>query len=131
MTWLLIYAFALSLYDWRTRRIPNWCTLPLLATGMIAHLPSRPEVWLASVGLLWAWSVGWMGAGDVKLWMALLWALPVEGSSHVLLFTFISFLVTGLAQILWRVIRKQPITNMKAPATWRTLPFLLMFWYVH
>lgn len=131
MIWLLMYALAISLYDLRTRRIPNWCTLPLLAAGVIAHFPDRPEVWLASFGLLWAWAGDWMGAGDVKLWMALLWALPVEGSSHALLFMFIAFLISGLAQIIWRVVRKQAMTDVKSPAAWRTLPFLLLYWYVH
>lgn len=131
MIWLLMYALVISLYDLRVRRIPNWCTLPLLATGVIAHFPDLPEVWLASFALMYAWAGGWMGAGDVKLWIALLWALPVEGSSHILLFMFISFLVTGFAQIIWRVIRKQPMTSVKSPAAWRTIPFLLMLWYVH
>lgn len=126
-----MYALAISLYDLRTRRIPNWYTLPLLAAGVIAHFPERPEVWLASFALMYAWAGGWMGAGDVKLWIALLWALPVEQSSHSLLFMFISFLVTGAAQIIWRVIRKQAMTHVKSPAAWRTLPFLLMLWYVH
>ena len=126
-----MYALAISLYDLRTRRIPNWCTLPLLAAGVIAHFPGRPEAWLASLALMYAWAGGWMGAGDVKLWIALLWALPVEGSSHALFFMFISFLVTGLAQIIWRVIRRQPMTHVKSPAAWRIIPFLLMLWYVH
>lgn len=78
MTWLLLYALALSLYDLRTRRIPNWCTLPLILAGVIAHFPGYPDVWFASIGLFLAWSMGWMGAGDAKLWIALLWALPVE-----------------------------------------------------
>lgn len=131
MIWLFMYALAISLYDLRTRRIPNWYTLPLLAAGVIAHFPERPEVWLASFALMYAWAGGWMGAGDVKLWIALLWALPVEQSSHSLLFMFISFLVTGAAQIIWRVIKKQAMTDVKSPAAWRTIPFLLMFWYVH
>jgi Flp pilus assembly protein protease CpaA len=131
MTWLFLYALAISLYDLRTRRIPNWCTLPLFAAGMIAHLPNRPEIWLVSFALMYAWVKDWMGAGDVKLWMALLWALPVEQSSHALLFMFISFFVTAFVQIILRVISKQLVSNVKSPAAWRTLPFLLLYWYVH
>lgn len=131
MTWLFLYALAISLYDLRTRRIPNWCTLPLFAAGMIAHLPNRPEIWLASFALMYAWVKDWMGAGDAKLWMVLLWALPVEQSSHALLFMFISFFVTALVQIILRVINKQMVSNVKSPAAWRTLPFLLLYWYVH
>ena len=131
MTWLLIYVLAISLYDLRTRRIPNWYTLPLIVAGMIAHFPGHLDVWLASFTLLSAWASGWMGAGDVKLWMALLWALPVESSPQSLLILFASFLLTGLAQILWRTVRRQPAGGTKSPAAWRTIPFLLMFWYVH
>jgi Flp pilus assembly protein protease CpaA len=131
MIWLFVYSLAISLYDLRTRRIPNWCTLTLLAAGVIAHFPNRPEVWFVSFVLMYAWAGDWMGAGDVKLWLALLWALPVEQSSHALLCTFISFFVTGLAQIIWRTIRKQPMAKLKTPAAWRTIPFLLMLWYVH
>ena len=34
-------------------------------------------------------------------------------------------------QILWRVARKQPTTNLLTPGAWRTIPFILMCWYVH
>lgn len=131
MTWLFIYVLAISLYDLHTRRIPNWYTLPLILAGMIAHFPGHLDVWLASFALLSAWASGWIGAGDVKLWMALLWALPVESSPQVLLIIFASFLLTGLAQILWRAVRRQPASGTKSPAAWRAIPFLLMFWYVH
>jgi Flp pilus assembly protein protease CpaA len=131
MIWLFIYVLAISLYDLRTRRIPNWYTLPLIFTGVVAHFPGHLDVWLASFALLSAWASGWMGAGDAKLWMALLWALPVESSPQVLLIIFASFLLTGLAQILWRTVRRQPVNGTKSPAAWRTIPFLLMFWYVH
>ncbi|MBI5955092.1 MAG: prepilin peptidase [Chloroflexi bacterium] len=39
MIWLLIYVSAISLCDLRTRRIPNWYTLPILLAGFIAHFP--------------------------------------------------------------------------------------------
>ena len=131
MIWLFIYVLAISLYDLRTRHIPNWYTLPLVAAGMVAHFPGHLDVWLASFILLSAWANHWMGAGDVKLWLALLWALPVESSSHALFFMFTTFLLTGLAQILWRVAKKQSTTNLLTPGAWRTIPFILLCWYVH
>ena len=132
MIWLFIYALAVSLYDLHARRIPNWCTLPLLAAAVFVNFPGRPEVWFASFALAYAWAGDWMSAGDVKLWMAVLWALPDEYSTYAFLFVFISFFITGLAQILWRIIRKQPATHLRAPAAWRTLPFLLLcWWYVY
>ena len=131
MIWLLIYVLALSLYDLRTRRIPNWATLPLIMAGLIAHFPSSPEIWLASLGLFLAWSYGWMGAGDAKLWIALLWALPMEISTHALPLMFLTFFFTGLIQLAWRLIRKQPVTNRLTPGAWRTIPFVLLCWYAH
>lgn len=131
MIWLCIYVLAISLYDLRTRRIPNWYTLPLILAGMIAHFPGQLELWLASFILLSVWASHWMGAGDVKLWLVLLWALPVESASHALLFMFISFFLTGLVQILWRLARKQSPTNLLTPGAWRTIPFIFLCWYVH
>ena len=131
MIWLFIFVLLLSLYDLRTRRIPNWATLPLILAGLAAHLPGFPDVWLASLGLFLAWSVGWMGAGDAKLWIALLWALPVEMSTQALSLMFLAFFFTGLLQLAWRLIRKQPVTNLLTPGAWRTIPFLLLCWYAH
>ncbi|MBI5954917.1 MAG: prepilin peptidase [Chloroflexi bacterium] len=131
MTWLLIYVSAISLYDLRTRRIANWATFPVLLAGVIAHFPGQMEIWFASLGMILAWSRGYMGAGDVKLWLALLWALPVEFTSNILPLMFLSFLLTSLPQLLWRVIRRQPLVEQKTPAAWRTIPFLLLCWYVH
>jgi Flp pilus assembly protein protease CpaA len=131
MIWLFLYVLVISLYDLHTRRIPNWYTLPLIIAGMIAHFPGHPDVWLASSILLSAWAGHWMGTGDTKLWIALLWALPVEASSQVLAFMFISFFCTGLAQILWRIARKQTPTHSLTPGAWRTIPFILLCWYVH
>ena len=47
MIWLLIHLLAVSLYDLRTHRIPNWCTLPLIIAGMIANFPGHMNLWLA------------------------------------------------------------------------------------
>ncbi len=131
MTWLSLYALALSLYDLRTRRIPNWATLPLILAGLAAHFPGSPEIWFASLGLFLAWSHGWMGAGDAKLWIALLWALPTEMSTQALPLMFLTFFLTGLLQLAWRWIRKQPIASLLTPGAWRTIPFVLLCWYVH
>jgi len=131
MTWLLLYALLLSLYDLCTRRIPNWATLPLIAAGFIAHFPSSPEIRFASIGLFIAWTNGWMGAGDAKLWIALLWALPIEISTPALPLLFLTFFFTGLLQLTWRLLRKRPVSNLSTPAAWRTIPFLLLCWYVH
>lgn len=131
MTLLFLLAVTVSIYDLHTHRIPNWCTLPLLLTGLITHWPGNLDLWLATWILLFAWSGEWMGAGDVKLWLALMWMLPAESSSHLLVFLFASYLGTGLLQILWRAVQGQAQTGTLAPAAWRTIPFLLLCWYVH
>lgn len=131
MIWLFTYVLIISLYDLRTRRIPNWCTFPLIIAGMIAHFPGHLDLWLACFVLVSAWLGGWMGAGDVKLWMAVLWTLPDTTTLSLILPIFISFLLTGIAQILWRSMKRLPTSGTKSPAAWRTIPFLLIFWYVH
>ncbi len=131
MAWLLFYLLVVSLYDLRAHRIPNWSTYPLILAGMIAHFPGYMDLWLACFLLLLAWAGDWMGAGDVKLWMAVLWALPDPGLPSPILWVFLSILITGALQMLWRLIRKRPAGGLKTPAAWRTVPFLLMVWYVH
>ena len=106
MTWLSIYVLAISLYDLRTRRIPNWATFPLILAGLVAHLPGYADIWFASIGLYLAWASCWMGAGDAKLWIALLWVLPVDVSTRALPLMFLTFFLTGLIQIIGRWIRK-------------------------
>ena len=131
MIWLLIFLLVVSLYDLRTKRIPNWCTLPLILAGMIAHFPGNMDLWLACFLLISAWSGGWMSAGDVKLWMAVLWALPDSNFPSLILLVFLSFLITSILQFIWRLIQKQPLTDTKSPAAWRVIPLLLMVWHVH
>lgn len=131
MVWLFIFVLTISLYDLRARRIPNWCTFPLIAFGLLIHFPRHLDVWLASLILILTWINHWMGAGDVKLWLAVLWSLPWELSNRVLPLMFLSFFLTGLAQILWRVVRKQSLTNQLTPGAWRVIPFLLLVIYVH
>lgn len=131
MIWLLFYLLAVTLYDLRTHRIPNWGTYPLILAGMLAHFPGHLDLWLACFLLISAWANGWMGAGDVKLWMAVLWALPNSNIPSLILLMFLSFLITSILQLLWRLTHKQSLTGTKSPAAWRALPFLLMVWHVH
>lgn len=131
MLWLLLYTLALSLYDLRTRRIPNWAALPVLVAGVIAHFPGSTSLWLATLTLVLAWANDWMGGGDTKLWLAVLWALPTGVSATELFLVFATFFLTALLQIIWRAIRQQAPTGLPAPAAWRTIPFLLACWYVH
>jgi len=131
MIWLFIFVLAISLYDLHTRRVPNWCTLPLLIAGLLFHFPGQLNLWISSSILLAAWINNGIGAGDLKLWLAVLWSLPTEFSSQVLPLMFLSFFLTGTAQILWRAVRKQAVINHLQPGAWRLIPFLLLVLYVH
>lgn len=131
MVWLLTFVLTVSLFDLRTRRIPNWCTIPLIVTGFAVHFPGNAELWLATFFLFTAWVNHAMGAGDAKLWIGLLWALPVDFSSQTFLALCIVFLGTALCQIVWRLARHQRAVDILSPAAWRTIPFVLLVWYVH
>jgi Flp pilus assembly protein protease CpaA len=131
MVWLFLYTLALSLYDLRTGKVPNWATLPLLAAGCLTHFPGALPVWLASLLMFVAWHFGQMGAGDAKLWMAVFWAIPPELGAGMLSALFASFLGTALLQLLFRRLAGRPLSGRSTPAAWRTLPFVLWAWYVH
>jgi Flp pilus assembly protein protease CpaA len=122
---LLILVLAVSVYDWRTQQIPAWVTLPLLGVGILAHFPGVVEVWLACGILLISWRFGWIGGGDVKLWMALLWIVPASLSIPAILVAFASKVATALVQIAWRKWRRKTVFGIRSPAAWRAIPFAL------
>jgi Flp pilus assembly protein protease CpaA len=131
MIWLFIYVLALSLYDLRTKGVPNWATLPLLTAGIVAHFPGTFPVWIACLFVFLAWHAGQMGAGDAKLWMALFWAIPPDQTADIPLILFASLLGTALLQLLFRKLTRLPVSGVRTPAAWRTVPFILWKWYVH
>jgi Flp pilus assembly protein protease CpaA len=124
---LLGLVVSVSLYDLKKRKVPNWVTLPLLATGVAAHFPAATGTWFICLVLFIAWQAGWMFAGDAKLWMALVWILP---DSTPLMF-FATFFATGLLQMILRRLKRQPLTGIRSPGAWRTIPFILWSLYVH
>ena len=126
---LLLYTLALSLYDLRTGKVPNWATLPLLVTGFLVHFPGTFPVWFASLFVFTAWNYRQMGGGDAKLWMALFWAISPEQSTDFLFVLFASLLGTALLQFLFRVLTHRPLSGQRSPAAWRTIPFILWSLY--
>lgn len=63
--------------DWRSRRIPNWLTLPVLPVGLAAQSFYGDGFWSGLMGagagflaLFLVFAVGAGGAGDVKLFTA-------------------------------------------------------------
>ena len=120
---LLILVILLSIYDFRTRRVPNWVTLPLLLTGMFIHAPGTMETWLGTALLFAFWRFEALGGGDAKLWMSLLWLAPPGLARSSFFVLFGSFLLTAMAQLLWRKARGQAVTGVKTPGAWRAIPF--------
>jgi len=122
---LLILAIFLAIYDFRTRRVPNWATLPLFITGLVLHFPGVPGTWLGCLLLFSAWHFGVLGGGDAKLWMALLWLAPFELAQPALLVMAVAFLLTAIAQVFWRKLRGRPAWGVRSPGAWRAIPFAL------
>ena len=76
---LLVLVLTAAATDWRSRRIPNWLTLPALAIAPATHAAlggARGALWscfglaLAGFVYLLPYLLGWMGGGDVKLMAA-------------------------------------------------------------
>lgn len=114
-----------SLYDLKYREVPNWISMPLIFTGLIAVFPGNPTLWIGSVFIFQAWRLGIIGGGDAKLWVGLLWCLFSFMGDRILLVMSISLMITGLAQILVRMLTKKKIeTGIKVPGAWRTVVFM-------
>ena len=98
-TLVSIFVITAAVLDYRTKKIPNWITVPAALTGLAFHavMPeSRGILWaLAGFGvgfslLIVPWLLGGGGMGDVKLlaalgaWLGPLMILAVFGASAVL-----------------------------------------------
>lgn len=74
--------------------------------------------------MLTAWGSGWMGAGDVKLWLGLLWCSYPFLGEHVTLTMFVVLILTSLPQILIRILlKKHELLGVKTPGAWRALVY--------
>jgi prepilin peptidase CpaA len=86
---LLLALVGAAAIDWRTRRIPNWLTFPLILSGLAQSLTAARTVspTASALGLLLAgglaflmFALGAMGGGDVKLLAAIgAWVGPWAG----------------------------------------------------
>jgi leader peptidase (prepilin peptidase)/N-methyltransferase len=120
-----------SLYDLRYRRIPNWITLPVMLLGFYMSFPGNPLIWIASSIVLSAWKTGYMGGGDSKLWIGLLWCLSSLGNSVVILM-FSAFMLTGAAQVVVRALsQKRVAMGIKTPGAWRAVVFMGLLAYLN
>ena len=120
----------ISLYDLKYRTIPNWITLPLMLLGLYVNFPGNPIFWIASSFIFSAWKFGFMGGGDAKLWIGLLWCMFSFGDSVVVLM-FAALMLTGLAQIVVRfLLQKKAATGFKTAGAWRAVLFMGLVAYL-
>lgn len=126
---LLLLTILVAIYDFRTRQIPNWITLPLIGMGALSHflvyasLSDTFYLGLISTVLIYSTRFG-IGAGDAKLWLALLWCVPIHPYTTAIILFAVLF-ATGLVQLVWRVVTKQQMQGVRLPGAWRAIFFVL------
>lgn len=128
---LFVLVTLISLYDLKYRKIPNWITLPLMLLGLYVGFPGNPIIWIASSFIFSAWKFGFIGGGDAKLWIGLLWCLSSFGD-NVVVWMFVALMVTGVAQIVVRVLSQQRVAiGLKTAGAWRAVVFMALLAYLH
>ena len=121
----------ISLYDLKYRKIPNLFTLPLMLLGLQVSFPSNPMIWIASAFIFSAWKSGFMGGGDAKLWIGLLWCLSSFGD-NVVIWMFIALMLTGVIQIAVRALsQKRLAVGVKTAGAWRAVVFMGLLAYLN
>ena len=128
---LFPFVILISLYDLKYRKIPNLATLPLLLLGLYVSFPGNPIIWVASAIIFSAWKSGFMGGGDAKLWIGLLWCLS-SFSENVVVWMFGAFMLTGGAQIIVRALRQKRVAiGFRTAGAWRAVVFMGLLAYLN
>ena len=106
---LLLIAAIGGIYDWRSRRIPNWLTLYSLPIIFLLNIYHQ-GIWgcvnsllglLVGLALLFIpYIIGGMGAGDVKLLGALGAITGYKGAILIFFYTALCGLIIG---IIWLI----------------------------
>lgn len=123
----VVCALAGAVFDVRSRRIPNFITLPSILTGLIFHgiAGGWRELGFSALACLICggvflvfWLAGGMGAGDVKLMAAVgcLGGLPLLNTAWLLILTALSGGVMALVLAIWRGRLKETLINTGAIA---------------
>ena len=121
----------ISLYDLKYRKIPNLITLPLMLLGLYVSFPGNPIIWIASAIFFSAWKSGFMGGGDAKLWIGLLWCLS-SFDDNAVIWMFVALLLTGVAQIVVRALsQKRIVVGFKTAGAWRAVVFMGILAYLN
>jgi prepilin peptidase CpaA len=121
----LVCAASGSAFDVRSRRVPNFLTLPGIACGLLLHLAFGGWAQLglaAGAGLICGliflvfWLAGGMGAGDVKLIAAVACLAGLPHVASLLILTALAGGVMALAMAMWRGRMKETLLNVGALA---------------
>ena len=109
-----VLLLGISLNDFRTHRVPNGVTYPLMLAGVIRAVAMADAVfviyWLVIFSL---WQMRFMGGGDAKLLMGLFGLFPDFQFAWLMT---ASILVTGMPYLLFKYRRQ-----------WRTVPRALLW----
>jgi prepilin peptidase CpaA len=117
----LLCASISAVYDVRSRRIPNFITLPALALGLVLHavLGGWQQLGTAmAAGLICGlvffvfYLAGGMGAGDVKLMMAAGSLAGLSLVGHLLILTALAGGAMAIALALYRGQLARTLVNM-------------------
>jgi prepilin peptidase CpaA len=118
-----------SVFDVKSRRIPNFITLPGFALGLLLHtvlggwrqlLSSLAAGMICGLVFLVFYLAGGMGAGDVKLMMAIGSIVGLPHVAYLLALTAISGGVMAVGLALFRGKLRQTIMNVGELATHHT-----------
>lgn len=112
---ILIFTSAAAVSDLRSRRIPNWMTMPVLLLGFVYQgtfhgwagiLDGLQGIGIGAGPLLLMWLIGSGGGGDVKLMGALNAWLGFRLSMLVLVCSIFCVLLGSIIMWLWSVFQK-------------------------
>ena len=117
----LAFGLVAAVTDIRSRRIPNWLTIPALLLALMLH--TALDGWRGLLGALAAGAIagiiflifhlaGGMGAGDVKLIIALAAMEGLQHTSFLLIFTSLAGGVMALALAFARGQLLQTMVNV-------------------
>ena len=112
---MLIFTSAAAVSDFRSRRIPNWMTIPVLLLGFVYQgvfhgwagiLDSLQGIGIGAGPLLLMWMIGSGGGGDVKLMGALSAWLGLRLTLLVLIGSIFCVLVGSILMWAWNAFLK-------------------------
>jgi prepilin peptidase CpaA len=118
-----VCAFAGAAYDIRSRRVPNFLTLPGIFCGLLMHLLFGGWAQLGTAALaglicfgifLIFWLAGGMGAGDVKLMAAVGCLAGLPNVASLLVSTAIAGGMMAIVVAIWRGRARETLLNVGA-----------------